>query len=87
MALGGGGGNGESDFQNPFQEIKISLVELSVRLRGLEKQAEDIKAQLEKIEDKQTNSSVALGKLEVKNGILASAVGALSGFLSSKFGG
>lgn len=70
-----------------MEEIRIELAKISHRLKHLEDCSLDVKAKLEKIEDKAELTRLAVGKLEVKNGFLATALGAVSGFISSKFGG
>lgn len=61
----------------------VTLAELRLLLEHLQKQADKNGAKLDDIDAKLTDARIAIGKLEVKNGFIASILGAFSGVIGA----
>lgn len=62
-----------------MSDSDTTLTELRLLLEHLQKQADRNGAKLDDIDAKLTDARIAIGKLEVKNGLIASILGAFSG--------
>jgi hypothetical protein len=60
-------------------DTERAFIELRVLLEHLQKQADKNGAKLDDIEEKLVDARIAIGKLETKNGVIASILGAFSG--------
>lgn len=66
--------------------IAVSLAETSASMKALDELIRRADERLTRIEEKSVETRIAVGKLEAKNGIIATITGAISGIISSKFG-
>ena len=69
-----------------MSNIALSMARLETLMCQTTKHLEDTRVQLSCINEKQVELRVAVGKLEVKNGLIATILGGVSGLIGTKLG-
>lgn len=72
---------------NDLRFIIESLAELRTEIKAISKSIDDIKSKVDFVDKEATLIRIAVGKLEIKNAMLAGLAGTVTGFFGSKVGG
>lgn len=70
-------------YEKEIREFTHAIVEMRTILKNVDEKIDDLKCRTKSIEAKAEDAKVAIAKLEVKNGIIASALGVVSGFFGA----
>lgn len=70
-----------------LEKLRLILAEIRADIKSIEHRLKDIKEKVDDIDKESIETRIAVGKLEVKNAGIATILGAITGFFSSKFGG
>lgn len=70
-------------YEKELREFTHAIVEMRTILKNVDEKIDDLKCRTKSIEGKAEDAKVAIARLEVKNGLIASALGVVSGFFGA----